>query len=255
MSLRTILIADDEIPYDDERDSKTRRTLLENIDGATDQDYAKGREGMSKACKALRAAGFELVEARRIEEAVKSMRARKFDAAVLDLGWMGDSDATHRETAGWELVKALRETEGDHKTPIIMYSNRFEDDVTLARTAVELETLPLPKTYSDGSHQTLIAAIRFLTRPQPNSMDELFSSAKTAWERREAELQRSSTLCRWLIVATGAVLFSGVVVLLLGDTTAAALQLASSILIVSFLAFVSKRVKFAVDGARDAMKK
>ena len=108
MSLPTILIADDEIPYGDDRDSETKRALLKNIDGATERDYVIGREGMSKACKALRAAGFEPVEARRIGEAVKLMRARKFDAAVLDLGWMGDSDATHRETASWDLVKTLR---------------------------------------------------------------------------------------------------------------------------------------------------
>lgn len=255
MSQLTILIADDEIPYGDNRDFETKRALLENIHGATEQDYTKGRDGMSKACNALREAAFELVEARTIEEALKSMRARKFDAAVLDLGWMGDTDATHPETAGWNLVTELRKTEGNHKTPIIMYSNRFDKDATLARTAVDLETLPLPKTYSDGSHQTLIAAIRFLTSSQPSSMDELFSIAKTAWQKREEELERTSALFRLLIVVIGVVLVAGVVLLLFGWTTGAVIQAASSVLISSFLAFLSNRVKFAVEQTRDAMKK
>jgi CheY-like chemotaxis protein len=250
-----VLIADDEIPYDDDRDIRTKETLLQNSCGATVKHYEKGRDGMRNACKVLRAEGFDLLVARSFKEASETIRRdRPFDVVIIDLGWMGDRDAPEPETAGWQLLDEVRNKEQGENTPVIMYSNRFDSTPTLAQAAVGHRTLPLPKTYTDGSHQTLVAAIRFLATAQQTPMGQLFSKAMEGLQMREVELSRLTTLCRWLLVAVGVVLIGGAVMLLLGATNSKAFQLVPPVLIGSMLALASRWVRSAAAASRGAME-
>ena len=56
-----VLIADDEIPYDDERDRRTREAFRKTRPQATDEEYLKGCNGMRGAVEALRNDGFNPV--------------------------------------------------------------------------------------------------------------------------------------------------------------------------------------------------
>jgi CheY-like chemotaxis protein len=257
MNRLRILIADDEIPYDDDeaRNVETKKLLLQRKNNATPEHYEKGRKGMDNACKALREAGIKPEIARTRKETIAAIeRKGPFDLAVIDLGWFGDPNPDHPETAGWDLLEKLRETPRGKATPIIMYSDRFNNEPKLAHDAVVADTLPLPKTYTEGSHQTLIAAIRFLTRPERTPVEELFLSAMERLEKRERQLSRLSTVCLCLLVGVGIVLAVGVAALLLGQITVAKLNVIASVLIGSFLAFAASLVLAAAKESRTAMQ-
>jgi len=164
MNQAKVLIADDEIPYGDERDKHTREIFRQTKPKATDEDYLQGYEGMRGAHQALRNAFFKVTPARRFKEAENLIRdaPEPFDVAIIDLGWYAELDLEDRDNAGTRLVDAIRATKGGRRTRIIMYSSRYDEDEVLAESACRLGALPLVKTYTKASHQTLVAAVRFL---------------------------------------------------------------------------------------------
>ncbi len=117
-----VLIADDEIPYGDDRDRATRDIFRVTRPKATDAQYREGYEGMQGACRALRNSEFDLTVARRFKEAEDAIRNAKkpFDVAIIDLGWFAEKDLDDRETAGKRLVTMLRETDLGRDTRVIM---------------------------------------------------------------------------------------------------------------------------------------
>jgi hypothetical protein len=104
--------------------------------------------------------------ARRFKEAEDLIHnaPEPFDVAIIDLGWYAELDLEDRDNAGTRLVKAIRATKGGRHTRIIMYSSRYDKNEGLAESACRLDTLPLVKTYTKASHQTLVAAVRFLVK-------------------------------------------------------------------------------------------
>jgi len=252
-----VLIADDEIPYCDDRDRQTREALRQTRPNASDEEYRKGYDGMLGACQALSNAEFDLTIARRFEDAEDAIRTaeRPFDVAIIDLGWAAQPDLKDRDTAGKKLVQALRETQGGRATRVIMYSSRFDEMETLAETACRLGTLPLLKTYTKGSHQTLVAATRFLASRQPTPDEQAFSSAIATWEERLVELRTLSKWCRILMILVGAVMVAGVMMLFVAGTTAAAVQASGSVLVTVLLGFVSKQLDARVREVDNALQK
>jgi hypothetical protein len=86
-----VLIADDEIPYGNDRDQETRERFRVTRPNATDEQYQEGYKGMRDACAALRKAEFDLTVARTLKEAEDAIRNvdKVFDVGIIDLGWFG----------------------------------------------------------------------------------------------------------------------------------------------------------------------
>ena len=254
MKQTSVLFADDEIPYDDDRDGQTRERLLKRIQGATDADYNKGRSGMKRACDVLRTDAIDLTVARTLTEARKAISSPKtFDVVIFDLGWMGDPGNDWSEISGWGLVQSMREARG-HATPVIMYSNKFDAAESLARTAAGLGVLPLPKTYTDGSHQTLLCAVRFLAMHAPSQGEQLFSEALGSYRQRQKELRLVARLCLLLIGVVGLVLIATAIALVLGRTNEAIFAAIASVLVGMLLTSASRQSRQAAELSTAAME-
>jgi hypothetical protein len=248
-----VLIADDEIPYDDERDGRTREAFRKTRPQATDAEYLKGYNGMRGAVEALKNAGFDPEIARRFEDAERLIAEKLFDVAVIDLGWAAQPELHDRERAGMRLVEAIRKSAGGHLTRVIMYSSRFDEDVSLAHTAVDLGTLPLLKTYTPGSHQTLTAAVRFLASGQRPPEEVALSKAVQNFDDRNADLRRLYKQFRIFIPVVAVVMIAGVATLVIGKTTLAAIQVSGSILVTLVLGYIGSQIRFAVQDAERAL--
>jgi hypothetical protein len=253
MKQPTVLIADDEIPYDDDRDRHTREAFRKTRPNATEQDYLEGYNGMRGAVQALKDAGFELTIARRFKEAEHEIAEKSFDVAVIDLGWAAEPDLEDREIAGMRLVNAMQESASGRLTRVIMYSSRFDEKRELAETAVQLRTLPLLKTYTPGSHQTLIAAVRFLASRQPTPKEVAFSTAVEHWKDRSEELRKLSKQFRIIWPVVAAVIIGGVATLVWGKTRVAVIQVSGSVLVTLLLGFISHEIRVAVADVQHAL--
>jgi hypothetical protein len=258
MKQPNLLIADDEIPYseisyNDERDRRTREAFRKTRPQATDEDYVKGREGMRGAVQALKNAGFDPKIARRFKEAEGWIAEESFDVAVIDLGWAAEPDLEDREIAGFRLVKAMLASERGRLTRIIMYSSRFDENPELAQGAVHCGTLPLLKTYTSGSHQTLIAAVRFLASEELPPDELALSKAVKNWEDRSVELHNLSRQFQKIMAAVAVLMIAGVATLVVGKTTPAAIQASGSLLVTLLLGFISRQIRAAVKDVHSAL--
>ncbi|MDF0666737.1 MAG: nucleotide-binding protein [Nitrospira sp.] len=190
-----VLIADDEIPYGDERDKHTREIFRKTKPKATDEDYLKGYEGMRGAYQALHnELSFKVTPAQRFKEAENLIRdaPEPFDVAIIDLGWYAELDLEDRDNAGTRLVNAIRAAKGGRRTRIIMYSSRYDEDEVLVESACRLGALPLVKTYTKASHRTLVAAVRFLFENREASGRRVFigHGRSPLWEELKEFLDR-----------------------------------------------------------------
>ena len=248
-----VLIADDEIPYDDERDRRTREAFRKTRPQATDEDYLKGCQGMRGAVQALKNAGFDLKIARRFKEAEGLIAEKSFDVAVIDLGWAAEPDLEDREIAGLRLVKAMQASERGRLTRIIMYSSRFDENPELAPGAVQSGTLPLLKTYTSGSHQTLIAAVRFLASGQRPPDEVALLKTVQHFDDLSAELRRLYKQFRIFMAVVAVVMIAGVATFVIGKTTLAAIQASGSLLVTLLLGYVGSQIRAAVQDAERAL--
>jgi hypothetical protein len=249
----SVLIADDEIPYDDERDRRTREAFRKTRPQATDEEYLKGCNGMRGAVEALKDAGFDPAIARRFEDAERLIAEKSFDVAVIDLGWAAQPELDDRERAGVRLVEAIRKSARGHLTRVIMYSSRFDQNVLLARTAVDLGTLPLLKTYTPGSHQTLTAAVRFLSSEQRPPDEVALSKAVQNFDDRNADLRRLYKQFRTCIAVVAVVMIAGVTRLVVGKTTLTEIQVSGSLLVTLLLGYFGSQIRAAVHDADSAL--
>lgn len=248
-----VLIADDEIPYDDDRDKRTREAFRKTRPKATDDEYLRGCNGMRGAVEALRNAGFNPEVANRFEDAERLIAEKSFDVAVIDLGWAAQPELDDRERAGMRLVEAIRKSGRGHLTRVIMYSSRFDENLSLARAAVDLGTLPLLKTYTPGSHQTLTAAVRFLTSVQRPPDEIALSQAEQNFHDRNADLHRLYKQFLIFIPVVVVVMIAGVATLVIGKTTVAAIQVSGSILVTLLLGYIGRQIRSAVQDAERAL--
>src|SRR5262249_17988818 len=193
-----------------------------------------------------------------LSEAKRAISSSKsFDVVILDLGWNGDPGPDWSDIAGWDLVKSMPTTEAGDRVPIIMYSYKFDTTESLARTAAELGALPLPKTYTEGSHQTLLCAVRFLAMralSRSEQLYSLFSDSQRAYKQRERELRLAALLCLVLIGVVGLVLISSAVALAFGRTNQAIFGAIASVLVGTLLTFASNHARSAAQRSEAAMK-
>jgi len=210
-----VLFADDEIPYGDGRDDRRRAQILAHDPSVDDERYDLVTREMRSAVTALEAAGFDVTVGRSVSESFALIERQEFDVTIIDLGWWGDGeiDLDRRPAAGWQLIRALdavAERRRSQRPPTIMYSMRYLDDKALAMEAVNGGTLPLPKNYTDASHQTLVAAVEYLGRaasalgPTELALVRLNLDALEA-ARRRVELSFRVTLIGVAIIVTAAV--------------------------------------------------
>ena len=251
-----VLIADDEIPYGDHRDQRTREAFRRTRPNASEEEYRRGYDGMRGAVDALKKAEFDLTVRQRFNDAKEAIRTAKkpFDVAIIDLAWAAEPDLEDYDNAGKRLVKALGEAEGGGATRVIMYSSRFEEDAVLAENMRKLGTLPLPKTYTEGSHQTLVAAVRFLADRKPTSVEQAMSKSIETWAERLAALRMWDWWARSLFIFVALVVIAGVATtLFVGSVEVAKLQAACSVLVVTLLGAVNMQVRSLVKDVQRAM--
>jgi hypothetical protein len=256
-----VLFADDEIPYGNARDDARRAQILTHDPSVDDERYDMVTREMRSAVIALEAAGFDVTVGRSISESLRLIAREEFDVAIIDLGWWGDGevDVDKRPAAGWQLIRALdarAERTKQQRPPTIMYSMRYLDDNALTMEAVNGGTLPLPKNYTDASHQTLVAAVEYLGRAAaaPGPAERTLQRANLdAWEAAGNRLElafRVMLVCVVVIVAAdvGMVIF-GVV----SGTAVGVLQAAAAILtgiFSSVLLVLYRRLGREADAAR-----
>jgi hypothetical protein len=184
MSIR-VLFADDQLPSPiDSENEQTRREIrreladrpgIKDIDAAFDEDFAWFQALLdylerTKHLHVVRARSF-------IDAKQKLERLDDFDVAVIDLSWWGDASLPpgrqHRHNRGLDLIEQIARgrRSGGAFIPTIALSQNFKDDFELMATVLEMDALPIPKSYDARGlcHRALFAAIQHLSRLRPTT--------------------------------------------------------------------------------------
>jgi len=173
-----VLFADDQLPSSIEAENEQSRRELRrefadkpNIDSAIDKDFAWFNDLLdyletTKNLKVIRVRSY-------LEAQNRLERPEEFDVAIIDLSWTGDASLPpgrqHRHNVGLKLIQRIfeRRHSGGPFTPTIAFSQNFKDDFELMATVLEMDALPIPKSYDRLGHRALYSAIRYLARVHP----------------------------------------------------------------------------------------
>lgn len=187
----TILLADDQVPWDTNAENERTKTEIYrefavvkphvDVDTAFADDFSwfTGLLAYLENTK-----GETVIRARTFDEAKQRIdHPSGLDVAIVDLSWWGDytlpQGASHRINRGLRLLAAT-ESQNRPRIPIVCLSQNFSNDFELISTVLERGALPVPKNYQarDLSYRTLYAAVQYLTRGRKRggSKVELFVS-------------------------------------------------------------------------------
>ncbi|TET11118.1 MAG: response regulator [Candidatus Thorarchaeota archaeon] len=244
-----ILFADDQIPEYDIPESKISQDERE----------------MRKAVQKLKDAGYHVDVARTLKESIDQVKKKRYDIAIIDLGWYYDKSVSSSEqpTAGWEICRAVTEaneallasklTKGRMKPTFqIMHSQRLMGDATITMTAASRGALPVFKSYNQASHEALVAAVKFVEENAiEKSIEEVRKTLaiRIASKTTEMMMQQLGTPLeeqrKWFnltftfVAASVALLLIGVITVIFGNLPVGTLSSLGSIIsgIISALLF------------------
>ncbi len=272
-----VLIADDQIPDESIRDSDV-------IAWARDQ-YPQAHDGfidafgvMRQALKILRD-GSNVTAARRFNDALNFIRNERFDVAIIDLGWAGDSavPADTERTAGWKLVEAIQNEDAKHPerqpTAQINYSSRFEVQPTLGQEAAQQGVLPFYKPYGERhslplgqepekkvgreervrvASESLLAVVKFIEHLRTREVERLLQTAREGTVRASKDQHEWHRLTLLMVAAGALIVFAGVVASLFGGVAEGAVTAASGVIVALIPKLMYGRLDKAQSGIRDA---
>lgn len=160
-----VLIADDHIP-----DSEI---AIEDIAEAIVQKYSRPDSGLEKKMRFMRKvvtdltnSGIHIDICNRASTVREMLGQKKYDVAVIDLGWYADLEvprAEREEKMGWELIEQVR-TDHEH-LPLLLCSERIMTNQKIARGAVDRGVLPVCKRFDETFISILEATLKFVGRP------------------------------------------------------------------------------------------
>ncbi len=167
MAALHILVADDQIPPEDEPEEEFRRHFLAQFgDTPHNRGFLEQCIFMRQVVQALRDYGYRVTAARTFSEAAKQIADSTFDLAIVDLGWYMDASLpqSERPAAGWSLCERLDEKAESSGTtiPQIVFSSRFPTEPELSREAAKRRKLPLFKEATPVVRNSLMAAVGFV---------------------------------------------------------------------------------------------
>lgn len=258
-SLR-ILVADDQIPDEGLSEQDFRKKFFAKHEGSShNQAFIDQCIFMRRIVQALRDAGYQVAAARTYSDAEKKIRERKFDLAIIDLGWFMDSSLPEeaRPAAGWSLCDKIDEQDARNgkRTPQILFSSRFPAEPELSREAARRQKLPIFKEATDTVRNSLLAAVGFVDatlatqRSLPNSTSSYDEQIKNlALELLQEPLRdyRRWTSLSLVFVALSIVsLLAGVPLAYLGRVQVATLSSISSVVAGAISVLLYSRIKSA----------
>jgi TIR domain len=187
----TILLADDQVPWDTNAENERAKAEIRrefaiakphvDVDTAFADDYA-WFTGLLNYLEQTK--GETVIRAHTFAEAKQRIEnPRGLDVAIVDLSWWGDHTLphgeAHRQNQGLKLLPGV--VGGSRSNiPMISLSQNFSDDFELMSTVYERGALPVPKNYRDRQlgYRSLYAAVQYLTRGRRRgaSKVELFIS-------------------------------------------------------------------------------
>jgi len=138
MALLKVLFADDEIP-----DEKTLEEELKKPIHLKKYSLWKHKITLGNISK--------LTVANKYEDAIKLAKDKEqqFDIAIIDLHW---NDYKENVDAGFEICEAIEETSQAFK---IVYSSRLNENPELRKKIIDLNALPLHKSYKITSEKQI----------------------------------------------------------------------------------------------------
>jgi CheY-like chemotaxis protein len=197
MSIR-VLLADDQVPWDDAAlDDRVRSEIVAEKGEELrkkgkdplvvyEEDKVWFKQLIHYLCVKQ---GYTVTFARQFEDADRQISERNsFDVIVIDLSWTGDSKLPRgqRSNVGLKLIKAVTERNPD--IPVIAFSQNFESDSELMGLVTKQNGFPLQKHYSQLDFQALASAIAYMTRNSRPAGGEAGTTAssvgvgKTFWD-------------------------------------------------------------------------
>lgn len=250
-----VLIADDQIPDENISDSEVLNWAR--------SEYPDAHIGFINAFAVMRQAvrklrdGCKVTVARRYHDALKLIESERFDVAIIDLGWAGDSEVSSslERTAGWSLIDAIETEDAQHSermpTAKIIYSSRFETDPALGHDAAARGILPFYKPYGERfslplgdapeilTHEertrvaceSLNGAVKFIEQLRSRRIARILQSAEEGLARANRRERRWDRLTLSMVGLGLLAVFAGVVASLFGSVPEGAVTAASGVVL------------------------
>lgn len=156
--MHRVLIADDMAPDSSLTSEEKVSEYYSRLHPGT--DFADGCVFLYRLLNLLRNQGYSIDIANTPADALRLAASESYDVIVLDLGWwtLRDISLDEKMVLGFRLADEIRKKS---RAPILMFSNRFAQDETLARTAAEKGCLPVYKSYDKVGEQSVLVTIRW----------------------------------------------------------------------------------------------
>jgi hypothetical protein len=179
-----VLFADDQLPSSDPAENEQTRNEIrrerpdiQDLDRAFDDDF-RWFTGLLDYLE--RTKGLRVVPVRSFSEASARIEDKAdYDVAVVDMSWWGDArlppGRRARHNRGLDLLKRLAELQAaGAAVSTIALSQNFKDDFELMSTVLDLDALPMPKSYDVHGlgYRALYAAIDHLAKQQRRRVGE-----------------------------------------------------------------------------------
>jgi len=226
-----LLIADDQVP--DSKLGSEREVRDHYLERYRDPGFSEGFVFIYRLVNFLKENNYKVDVADTPAAALELVKKYTYDVIVLDLGWWTIDGMAYDDKMrlGWQMAEEIRKTS---PAQILMFSNRFYKDETLAKTTAEMGCLPVYKSYDDVCARNLLVTIRWATLRKP--LAQVISEETKAYSFRM--YRRLSSVLLGAIVSS--------VALLLVSVSLAALQKTPETVIASVFGTVSTFMNGAI---------